>query len=145
MKENNYYFNYFGNIKEWPGIKLIINEKKTHNEIGYIFLTDVDEAYDYDIKIKNELSNIEDHTEYNFIRENETIFLHNLFINEKYRNKGFGKLIRKKTEEVATEYNYKYLTSITNKNNPYSNKINESLDYKILENLKEYNFFYKKL
>jgi len=145
MEKNNYYFNYFGNIKKWPGVKLTINEKETHKEIGYIFLVDIDVAYDYDVKIKNELSNIDDFNKYDFIKENETIFLHDFFINEKYRNKGFGKLIRKKTEDITNKYKYKYLTSITNKNNTYSNKINESLKYKILENLKEYNFFYKKI
>jgi len=145
MNDQLYYFNYSGKIKEWPGIKLIINEKKTHKEIGHIFLVDVDTAYDYDSKIENEISNIEDYNDYDFIKENETIFLHSLFIVEKYRNNGFGKIIRKKTEDIAIEYGYKFLSSITNKNNLHSNRINEGLNYKILENLKEYNFFYKKL
>lgn len=145
MSDQNYYFDYKGKIKTWPGIKLTINEKVTHNEIGYVYLIDVDIAYDYDLKIKNELSFIENHEDHSFIKENETIFLHDLFINENYRNKGYGKLIRKKTEEICKKYNYSYLTSITNKKNKFSNKINEGLDYKILENYKDYNFFYKKI
>ena len=145
MKGQSYYFNYSGKIKEWPGIKLTINEKNTHKEIGSIFLVDVDVAYDYDAKIKNELSNIDDYNDYNFLKENETTFLHSLFIIEQYRKNGFGKIIKKKAEEISILYGYNYSSSITNKDNLYSNRINEGLNYKILENLKEYTFFYKKL
>ena len=45
----NYYYKVEGNISIWPGIKLTINDKTNNNEIGRIFILDIDIIYLYNI------------------------------------------------------------------------------------------------
>ena len=84
----NYYYKVEGNITIWPGIKLTINDKTNNNEIGRIFILDIDVMYDHDVKIKKILDTIENYTTYDFLKETVTLFLHNLYIQKEYRNLG---------------------------------------------------------
>jgi len=117
-----------GNITIWPGIKLTINDKTNNNEIGKIFILDIDVMYDHDVKIKKILDTIENYTTYDFLKETVTLFLHNLYIQKEYRNLGLGKTIRGYTENLGKKYGYDYLSSITKKNNIFSQKINKKLE-----------------
>lgn len=141
----DHYFETKGKINEWPGIELSIKSKETNELIGKIFLLDIDEAYDYDKKINIILESIEDYNSYDFLKETITVFLHNLKIEEKYRNKGYGTKLRIETEKVSKLYNYKYISSTTNVKNKYSQKINRNLGYKILKTFNGYDFFFKKI
>ena len=141
----NYYYKLEGNIAIWPGIKLTINDKTNNNEIGRIFILDIDVMYDHDVKIKKILDTIENYTTYDFLKETVTLFLHNLYIQKEYRNLGLGKTIRGYTENLGKKYGYEYLSSITKKNNIFSQKINKKLKYKILKSDNDYDFFYKKI
>ena len=82
----NYYYKGEGNITIWPGIKLTINDKTNNNEIGRIFILDIDVMYDHDVKIKKILDTIENYTTYDFLKETVTLILHNLYIQKEYRN-----------------------------------------------------------
>ena len=141
----NYYYKVEGNITIWPGIKLTINDKTNNNEIGRIFILDIDVMYDHDVKIKKILDTIENYTTYDFLKESVTLFLHNSYIQKEYRNLGLGKTIREYTENLGKKYGYEYLSSITKKNNIFSQKINKKLEYKILKSDNDYDFFYKKI
>ena len=141
----NYYYKVEGNITIWPGIKLTINDKTNNNEIGRIFILDIDVMYDHDVKIKKILNTIENYTTYDFLKESVTLFLHNSYIQKEYRNLGLGKTIREYTENLGKKYGYEYLSSITKKNNIFSQKINKKLEYKILKSDNDYDFFYKKI
>ena len=141
----DYFFEKNGNITEWPGIELSIKKKDKNELIGKIFLLDIDPMYEYDKIIEIILDNIEDYNSYSFLKETITVFLHNLKIEEKFRNKGYGKLLRLETEKVAKLYDYQYLASITNIKNDYSQRINRKLDYKSLHRFYENDFFFKKI
>jgi GNAT superfamily N-acetyltransferase len=142
---DDYFFEKNGNITEWPGIELSIKKKDKNELIGKIFLLDIDSMYEYDKKIEIILDNIEDYNSYSFLKETITVFLHNLKIEEKFRNKGYGTLLRLETEKVAKLYDYQYLASITNIKNDYSQRINRKLDYKSLHRFYENDFFFKKI
>jgi len=142
---DDFYFISTGTINTWPGINLSIKKKETHELIGHIFLLDFDTMYDYDKKIKNILDTIEDYTTYDFLRESITVFLHNFKIDEKFRNNGYGKILRKETENIAKNYNYIYVSSVTNTKNIISQSINRKLGYSVLKTYKDYDFFLKKL
>lgn len=141
----NFYFTKKGQINKWPGVDLCIKQKETNELIGKIFLVDIDEAYDYDNKISIILESIEDYNSYNFLKETVTVFLHNLKIEEKYRNKGYGTKLKIEAENSAKDYNYLYSTSATEVENKISQKINKKLEYKSLKTFYNHDFFYKKL
>lgn len=141
----NFYFTKKGKINEWPGMELSVIQKETNELIGKIFLLDVDEAYDYDKKINIILESIVDYNSYDFLKETVSIFLHNLKIEEKYRNKGYGTKLKIEAENIAKEYNYLYSTSATEVENVISQKINKKLGYKSLKTFYNHDFFFKKL
>lgn len=145
LKHNiDYSFIFTGNVKIWPGLKIEILDKKNQFIFGYIFLVDIDLAYDYEINIKKILDTIENNNEYNFICENETSFLHDLEINQKYRNNNFAQILRQKSEVISKSLDYKFITSITNKNNLISQHINKKLNYEIFKSNENFDFFIKK-
>ena len=91
------------------------------------------------------MDTIEDYTTYDFLRKSITIFLHNFKIDEKFRNNGYGLILRKETENVAKQHNYKYISSVTNTKNTVSQHINKKLEYKVLKTDENYDFFFKKI
>ena len=141
----DHHFKTKGKINEWPGLELSILLKETNELIGKIFLVDIDEAYDYDNKINIILESIEDYNSYNFLKETVSIFLHNLKIEEKYRNNGYGSKLKVEAEKIAKEYNYNYLSSAVKVENKFSQKINRKLGYQSLKTFYEHDFFFKKL
>jgi hypothetical protein len=145
VKHNiDYSFVFGGDVKIWPGIKIELLDKKNKFIFGYIFLVDIDLAYDYEPEIKKILDTIEDYNEYDFICENKTSFLHDLEIDKKYRNNNFAQILRQKSELISKSLYYDYISSLTNKNNSISQHINKKLNYKIFKSNSNFDFFIKK-
>jgi len=141
----DYSFTFTGDLKKWPGIKIELIDSNENKKIGRIFLVDIDSAYDYEPEIKKNLDTIKDYNMYDFIKETNTTFLHDLFIEDNYRNKKLAQKIRIKSEIVSKNFNYKYICSTTKKENIISQHINKKLNYKIFSSTENFDFFIKEL
>jgi hypothetical protein len=147
INENNFeiedsIFDYEGDLSNSIGLK--IKNKKNNEKIGHVVLCKLIYGLTKDPILKKYFD-LENQNNKIFNTEN-TLYLHDMFIEPEHRNKGIGKIILKQAHNKTLENGFDYVVLGTETNNLVANKLYTGSGYNEFLNPEEkYKFYYIKL
>lgn len=136
--ENRERFTKKGNHDKTPGLKITLVEND--EKVGHSNLLNYDESKSYD----GDIIPLTDGKEQMFNGDN-SLYLHDLWVNEKFRGKGKGQKLLDKCENYAKSNGKDYVTLITSISNNPAVKLYEKSGYDVFNTNGVKNFYYKKM
>lgn len=127
-----------GDLEKETGMYMFLSTNNT--KIGHTNLSNFDTAKKYSKYLK-ELYDLSDNT---FNNQN-TIFLYDTFIDEKYRGKGLGELLKLESHNITKNIGKTFTIGIVDCNNIKSQNLHKKLGYNIYNTNGISDLFYKKL
>lgn len=101
---------------------------------GYVRLINMDKAKELDPDIKTVYSNKDwcvKNCEDNFFNNDNSLFVHSLFVEPKERKMGYAKKLMNQCSNQGRENGYKYITLLTNTDNIPAQKLYDGLGYDV--------------
>jgi ribosomal protein S18 acetylase RimI-like enzyme len=101
---------------------------------GYVRLINMDQAKELDADINKVYSNKEwcvKNCEPNFFNQDNSLFIHSLFVDPKHRKMGHAKKLMNYCADQGKEKGYKYITLLTNTDNIAAQKLYDGLGYDV--------------